>query len=758
MTLHVSLQRETDELLRQPNLRLRIGDHLVDIGALRVLTGPGQPRLTSKAMAVLIELVRNAGNTVTRDQLLDSVWKGRCPTPDVLTQAIKELRRAFSDDSRPARFIETIPKVGYRLLPRVLVLDAPDGGVFVEAPGLSLDTDGSLHAGASDAAESAEPATSPAPVARNRWRVPALLMLAGALALVLVIASRLEPSRAPVASAAKASTWQVREMRVLTSDPGAERLPRLSPDGTRVAYGILDPDTHYDRVVVRSIVPSQLIHLTLGANEHEAQPVWSPDGMRIAFERLQQPACTMHVTSSLGGGERDVGTCRDFRSNYYDWTPDGKSLVMAERTDDGKGVLALVMVNLDDGSKHFLDYERAADDQDLQPHYSPDGTRLAFRRGLAPYSDLYVMAAAGGPVRRITHLAARMGGYTWTRDSGALVFASEHAGPMALYAVEVESGEIQALGVSPAAYPDTARDNDLLVYQIPRTQSTLTEVTLDGGTATPPRPLAPSTGSDHSPRLSPDGNRVVFASDRSGQHQIWLHDLAAGTTRPLTDESGNAVISPRWSADGTHVVAVQHDAQGRKLIEIDIASQRRRVLSMPGENVLLGTYGFDADGYLFVSGSSGRDNQLVLVRHPGEAEETRVVLARAVAAVEPDPATHTVYYTPTAERGLFRVDPSDGVEHLVTSKLTSVTNGWRVVDGRIWYVGDIEVHTASLHELDPASGADRVIGRIDAIMRDLQFSVTPDRKRLIAVPLTAEDTDIGVLRLTRDGTGTRATQ
>ena len=747
MTLHVSLQRETDELLRQPNLRLRIGEHLVDIGALRVLSAPAQPRLTSKAMAVLIELVRNAGNTVTRDQLLDSVWKGRCPTPDVLTQAIKELRRAFSDDSRPARVIETIPKVGYRLLPRVLVLDAPEGGVFVEAPGLSLD--------AADDHTRAAPATSPLHAPWKRWRVVAALTLVAALALVVLAVVRVGPSRAPLADAANAAAWQVSEMRVLTSDPGAERLPRLSPDGTRVAYGILDPHTHYDRVVVRSIVPSQLIQLTPGTNEHEAQPVWSPDGTRIAFERLQQPACTMHITSSLGGGERDVGTCRDFRSNYYDWTPDGKALITAERTDGGQGVLALARIELEDGRRHFLDYERADDDQDLQPHYSPDGASLAFRRGLAPYSDLYVMAAAGGPVRRLTHLATRMAGYTWTRDGSALVFASEHAGPMALHVVDIESGVIRALGVSPAEFPDSARDNDLLVYQIPLTRSTLAEVTLDGGEATPPRPLAASTGNDDSPRLSPTGDRVVFVSDRSGQRQLLLHDLAAGATLPLTDDSASAITSPRWSADGARVVAVQHDADGRKLIEVDLASHRRRVLSKPGENVLFGAYGFDAGSYLFVSGVSGRDNQLVLVSHPGEAQETRTVLTRAVAAIEPDPATRTVYYTPTVERGLFRIDPSDPVEHLVTPRLTSVTQGWRVVDGRIWYIGDIEVRTANLHELDPATGADRVIGRIDAIMRNLQFSVTPDRKRLIAVPLSAEDTDIGLLRLTRAGANAR---
>ena len=127
-----------DELLLQPNLRLRVGEHLVDIGALRIVTRPDHPRLTSKAAAVLIELVRHAGDTVMRDQLLDRVWADRVTTPDVLTQAIKELRRAFNDDAKPSRYIETIPKVGYRLLAPVSLLDAEEqvggpGGVIAMA-------------------------------------------------------------------------------------------------------------------------------------------------------------------------------------------------------------------------------------------------------------------------------------------------------------------------------------------------------------------------------------------------------------------------------------------------------------------------------------------------------------------------------------------------------------------------------------------------------------------------------------------------
>ena len=114
------------EQLKLQNLRLRVGDHAIDVGALRVIGHGESSRLTAKAVAVLLELVRHAGNTVGRDELLETVWKDRVTTPDVLTQAIKELRRAFADSDKPSQYIETIPKVGYRLLAEVSVIEADE--------------------------------------------------------------------------------------------------------------------------------------------------------------------------------------------------------------------------------------------------------------------------------------------------------------------------------------------------------------------------------------------------------------------------------------------------------------------------------------------------------------------------------------------------------------------------------------------------------------------------------------------------------
>lgn len=103
---------------------LAVAAHVVDVDALRVTTNPDVPRLTRKSLAVLLRLAHAGGRTLSRDDLLNDVWKGTCPTPDVVTQAIADLRRAFGDDAHAPRYIETLPRVGYRLIAPVRFADS----------------------------------------------------------------------------------------------------------------------------------------------------------------------------------------------------------------------------------------------------------------------------------------------------------------------------------------------------------------------------------------------------------------------------------------------------------------------------------------------------------------------------------------------------------------------------------------------------------------------------------------------------------
>src|SRR5262249_31353634 len=160
-----------------------------------------------------------------------------------------------------------------------------------------------------------------------------------------------------------------------------------------------------DRIVVRMLGQSQSAKITAKSTAFEEVPAWSPDGAQIAFERLVGDSCTVYVVPSLGGPESEVGPCRSSHLvHYFDWTPDGKALTASHDPGSSPTGMTLERWGLATGERQPLKYDRGSDDQDLEAHYSPDGRWLAFRRGLAPFSDLCIMPADGGAVRRLTNL------------------------------------------------------------------------------------------------------------------------------------------------------------------------------------------------------------------------------------------------------------------------------------------------------------------------------------------------------------------
>src|SRR5437879_3490016 len=93
------------------------------IGSYRIhrdeqsISGPsGRVQLTPKAFAVLQQLLANAGRLVTHEQLLNAVWPETFVQQEVLKVYVRELRRAFQDDAKHPKYIETASRRGYRLI------------------------------------------------------------------------------------------------------------------------------------------------------------------------------------------------------------------------------------------------------------------------------------------------------------------------------------------------------------------------------------------------------------------------------------------------------------------------------------------------------------------------------------------------------------------------------------------------------------------------------------------------------------------
>src|SRR5215467_5737476 len=93
----------------------KIGEWLVSPAVNLISKNGGSTRIEPKAMQVLVYLSEHPG-VVSKEQLISAVWPDVFVTDDVLPGCISALRKAFQDNARQPRIIETIHKSGYRLL------------------------------------------------------------------------------------------------------------------------------------------------------------------------------------------------------------------------------------------------------------------------------------------------------------------------------------------------------------------------------------------------------------------------------------------------------------------------------------------------------------------------------------------------------------------------------------------------------------------------------------------------------------------
>jgi DNA-binding winged helix-turn-helix (wHTH) protein len=96
---------------------------VLDTRERRLVAGEEPVELNARYLDALALLVRDCGKLIPKDQFLDEVWRGVPVTDEALTQCIKTLRRKLGDDANRPRFIETIPKHGYRFIAPVEVFD-----------------------------------------------------------------------------------------------------------------------------------------------------------------------------------------------------------------------------------------------------------------------------------------------------------------------------------------------------------------------------------------------------------------------------------------------------------------------------------------------------------------------------------------------------------------------------------------------------------------------------------------------------------
>lgn len=624
--------------LHPPSL-LRVGDCRVDVRLREIVRADGtKTRITVKSMAVLVLLAQRAGQVVSRETLLESVWAGTLPTDDVVTQAVALLRKALGDDRDASPYVETIPKAGYRLLADVEWLEAPTTAPVDDMTAARPRRTGGMGSRGLAVASLIITLLALAWCGLPRWRIAA----------------------APVVDKEVAP----RELRytLLTARHGPETQPALSPDGALVAYAMPPGATdEAPALFVQTTQPTPPRQLTMPPAGHSDHlPRWSPDGRRLMFTRIDEAGgCELLLMPASGGATRTVGRC-DRLNGRYDWLPDGSGIIAGLKPGrDGSAPLATL--RLDSGQWQPMRYPVEPGSVDFDPRFSPDGTRLGFRRGLS-HSDLWAMPAAGGVAGQLTRLSGNITGWDWMPDGRALLLGVAGNSPQ-LFRHDLASGRSHSLGRFPARGLDVASHRGVMVFAIDDARMAMFRYPLPLRADARGEALFASTGDDLLASPSPDGRLLAFLSDRSRETRLWLGEPERPERlRMIEGLTPVARQPPQWSDDGRRLLVVgdvAHAGATRpRLHEVDVASGRVRTLPLPDVLPYIAQYLPDGRLLLVVDRGAGRLSLWIMAPGAAGAPMRRIAALDDVGEARFDRRSGQVYFVRTEQPGLWRTDPA----------------------------------------------------------------------------------------------------
>src|SRR5262245_61831827 len=563
--------------------------------------------LTPKAFDLLLALVERHGRLLEKDELLKKVWPDTFVEEANLASNISQLRKALGDGENGLRYIETVPKRGYRFVAGVMKLEENGAEQTVrKSTGLQSLTGGSVFAadGFDGATTRISKTESPARgVKHHKWGAMlalAILIILGAGILYFFLRPPLPPKVLGYVPVTRDGLPKTR------GSNGSYWISSLVSDGARVYFnertggrtGIAQvSSTGGETVAIPvpfhtgifwdvSTSRSELLVAGYDGLEDEAPlwalPVlggaprrignllghsgaWSLDGQQVVYAN----GSALYLAKSDGTESRVLAPVAG-RPYWPRWSPEGSRLRFTVR-DTRTGSYSLWEVSANGANPHPLLSGWNTPAAECCGNWTPDGRYFVFQSTRNSTTQIWVMREQTGFFQRASQEPVQLtsGPLNYyapapSQDGKKIFVVGEQGrGELARYDTRTQQWGSYLSGIS-AEQLDFSWDGEWVVY-VTYPEGSLWRSKVDGSQRlqlTYP-PMQASL-----PRWSPDGKQIAFSARAPGKHwKTYLISAEGGSSQQLTPGE-RMELDPGWSADGKTLVFSDQEAKTIHLLDL----------------------------------------------------------------------------------------------------------------------------------------------------------------------------------------------
>ncbi len=452
----------------------------------------------------------------------------------------------------------------------------------------------------------------------------------------------------------------------VTAAEGVEDYPAWSPDGTTLAYES-NRGRNWD-IWITQVGSGVSLNRTEDHVGADRSPSWSPDGQQIAFWSLREGG-GIFVMSALAGAPRKIADAGMY--GVPQWSGDGERLGYVGF--DGESFFEIV--SLRDGTR-----ERFALPSLNAPvtsvRWSPDRRLVAYLDSgdwTSSSHPLLVLRLADGELFEVTDGRGAVWSPSWAPDGRRLYFVSDRGGTQDLWVRDIDEngrpvGIARAItsGFGVRSVSLSANATRLAYSQGRRVANVWRVPILTRGVATweDAEQITFERAVVESIDVSPEGDRLLYDSDRTGERNIWVKLLDSGELRQVTHHPAGD-WDPHLSPDGKGVVFHSMRSGNRDVWVLSEIGKTPRQLTPHAVSDTSPVWSPDGRKIAFSSPRSGVWETWVILLEGGEPMQL------TAGPVEPGYATWSpdgrwVATSGVSQSGLWRVPSEGGDEELIT--------------------------------------------------------------------------------------------